>query len=385
MTIIDRRKNSKGKSTANRKKFVDRYKRQLKREVEDLAKDRSIQDIFNEGEVTISGDDISEPTFEHNHNTGNRDFVLPGNKKYRRGDHIKKDQSGEGSGRGGSNDGDGEDDFKFVLTKEEFLDLYFSGMALPDFIKESAKNNVKFKYKKAGFSKEGIPARLNVKKTMEQAYARRIATKSQGKKPRFLDDEDIRYDYFAKKPEPVRTAVMFCLMDCSGSMEEFHKTIAKKFFLLLYLFLHKEYEFVELVFIRHTHTAAEVDEDTFFNSRVTGGTIVSTALELAYEIMTERYDASATNFYISQASDGDNWADDMKPTEELLRKIVPMVQYYAYIEINDPHWVEQRRMYGQDQLLRCFKNLEREFKNLKCREVVDASEVYPVLQELFQK
>ena len=133
--------------------------------------------------------------------------------------------------------------------------------------------------------------------------ARRIATQSK----RYLDDIDLRYKHFTKKPFPVKQAVMICLMDVSGSMGEFEKNMAKKFYILLYLFLNKVYKNVEVIFISHTTSAAEVTEHEFFYSQENGGTIVSTGLQLAKNIIDERIDTSATNVYIAQASDGDNW------------------------------------------------------------------------------
>lgn len=377
-TIVDRRKNAKGKSNANRKKFIDRYKRQIKRNVEDLAGSRDLKDIFNDGEVTISGDDIGEPSFEYDYETGTNERVHPGNDQYRRGDTIRRPKS-NGSGRGGSNKGGGEDDFTFVLTKEEFLDIYFSDMELPDFLKKSMKNTVQYKYERAGYSKEGIPARLSIKKTFEQAIGRRIATRAGGKKPRYLDDVDIRYDYFTKKPKPIRTAVMFCVMDCSGSMMDFHKTIAKKFFLLLFLFLHTEYKSVELVFIRHTEVAEEVNEEDFFYSRRTGGTIVSTALDLVNNIINTRYKGNEVNFYVAQASDGDNWDADMPMVGKLIHEILPKVQYFAYIDI--VHDDSERAQ----QMLTMYRDLESKFPHLQSRRVTSEAGVYPVLQELFKK
>ena len=93
----------------------------------------------------------------------------------------------------------------------------------------------------------------------------------------FLDPIDVRFNRFEAVPKPITQAVMFCLMDVSGSMSEEMKDLAKRFFMLLYLFIQRRYRHVEIVFIRHTHHAEEVDEDTFFYSRETGGTVVSTA------------------------------------------------------------------------------------------------------------
>src|SRR5690606_17167022 len=103
----------------------------------------------------------------------------------------------------------------------------------------------------------------------------------------WLDDFDLKYNLHVKDPAPSSKAVMFCLMDVSGSMNQATKDMAKRFFILLYLFLKRNYEHTEVVFIRHHTSAKEVDEEEFFYSRETGGTIVSSALKLMKQILDE--------------------------------------------------------------------------------------------------
>ena len=386
MTIIDRRKGNKNKSGANRKRFLDRCKRNLRKAVANIANKRNIKDIVNDGEVTVDADDLEEYSFNHDPRTGKKDIVLPGNTTHSKGDKLPKPQSGDGQGGGGSSDGDGIDEFSFALSKEEFLDIYFHDMQLPNFIKENLKDAIKFVRQRAGYTKEGIPARLNIKKTFEMAMARKIATKSQGKKPRYLDDIDIRYNYFTRRPKPVRKAVMFCLMDVSISMGEFEKTLSKKFFLLLYLFLHKEYELVDIIFIRHTQDANEVDEQTFFYSEETGGTIVSSALKLTAEIMEERYDSSEVNFYVAQSSDGDNWEGDSDVCADILENtILPKVQYYAYIQTEDFQRIMLKKQWKIPDLYNRYKEIQERHKNFAVKRLNKSADVYPVLRDLFEK
>lgn len=387
MTIIDRRKDSKGKSTANRQRFLDRYKRKVKKSVDTLIDKRNIKDVFDSGEITISGDDLNEPTFRHNPRTGDKEYVLPGNKEHTRGDTFDKPKSGEGAGgTGGSPEGDSEDEFSFTLTKEEFLDIYFKDLALPSFVKEGVKKSIYYKRKKAGYTKEGIPARLNVKKTMESAIARRIATKSQGKKPRYLDDVDIRYDYHTTYPLPAKTAVMFCLMDVSASMGEHEKVLAKKFFILLYLFLHKEYESIEIRFVRHTHVAKEVTEEEFFYGRLSGGTTISVGLRLIEEIIDAEYDLDTTNIYLAQCSDGDNWPSDDEEVEKIIAGgLLNKLQYYAYLQVESEDRVNARITYPGYDFYNTMSQLARKHQKINISHATDADQIYPALAELFKK
>ena len=420
MSIVDRREYDRNKSSANKKRFIDRYKRQVRKSVDEALGKRSIKESMDGGEITIDNGNISEPTFEHDSQSGKKEHVLPGNKEYSKGDSIEKPQSGQGEGRGteGSDDpSKGEDGFTFTLTKDEFMDLYFSELALPDFIKEGLKTDYNYVTRRAGYTKEGIPARLSIKKTMEAAIARRISTKGQIKskqdelmqyaldhggwtpemreefqrlekrKPRYLDDEDVKYNHYKKFPKPIKHAVMFCCMDVSGSMGEYEKTLAKKFYILLYLFLEREYEHVDIRFIRHTTDAKECDEDEFFHSQETGGTVVSSGLVIMKEIIDKEYSDGKTNIYVAQASDGDTWGnDDDKVVDILKNGLLDAVQYYAYVQVEHPSRVATKKEYGvAHDLLTLFRTLALEHRNVAAAHVTFADEIYAALVELFQK
>ena len=199
----------------------------------------------------------------------------------------------------------------------------------------------------------------------------------------FIDDVDLRYNNFVKEPVPVTSAVMFCLMDVSASMGPEEKDIAKRFFTLLYLFLSKEYENIDLVFIRHTTTAEEVSEEEFFTGRKTGGTRVASALELMKQIIKERYNNGKWNIYGCQASDGDIFEgeDDVKCLR-LMREMLPDFQYFAYVEIN------RRGDYGGlfgPGLMEAYSPLTSEYPNFVSREIKGVNEIWPVFKGLFQK
>ena len=327
-------------------------------------------------------DDLDEPNFGYDMTTGERDMVLPGNKTMGKGDKVYQPPQSEESGTDGSEEGEGFDEFSFTLTKEEFLELYFSDMELPDFIKESMKGSNKFKFKRTGYSKDGIPPRMDLIKTLKQAMARRIATGSK----RYLDNVDMRYKHFTKQPYPVRQATMILLMDVSGSMGDFEKTLAKKFFLLLYLFLNKCYEKVEVIFVRHTQEAAEVTEEEFFYGRETGGTIVSSGLKLVNDIIDERINLSTTNVYISQASDGDNWSGDDDLSRSLIVELLTKVQYFAYIQTESERRLAFKSKYGMgSDLMSVYSELAEQHKNLQAKYITSPGQVYPVLRELFER
>ncbi|WP_045826152.1 YeaH/YhbH family protein [Teredinibacter turnerae] len=413
--IIDRRLNSKKKSMVNRQRFLRRYQQHIKKAVSDAVDRRSITDIESGESISIPTRDISEPIFHHG-TGGKNNRVLPGNDRFNGGDHIERPEQGQGgggNGSGASDSGEGEDDFVFQISQEEFLNFLFEDLALPNLVKRQLAGNEEFEFRRAGISNEGSPGKINIIRSLRSANSRRIALT--GKKRRrlkeveaeleileqesaeaqallaeaeqlrakikripWLDDFDLKYNLHVKHPLPTSKAVMFCLMDVSGSMDQATKDIAKRFFLLLYLFLQRNYERTEVVFIRHHTSAKEVDEQEFFYSRETGGTIVSSALKMMDDILQTRYPASEWNIYGAQASDGDNWNDDSVICYRLLtEKLLPKVQYYSYIEITTRE--RQALWHAYEQVLSDFPN------TFAMRQLQSAADIYPVFRQLFQK
>ena len=192
----------------------------------------------------------------------------------------------------------------------------------------------------------------------------------------FLDELDLRYRHRVMVPKPVSRAVMFCLMDVSASMDEERKDLAKRFFTLLYLFLSRKYERVEIVFVRHTDDAEEVDEQRFFHDRKTGGTVVLSALTLMRDIAAERYPPGEWNVYGAQASDGDAFGVDPERSRVFLETdILPIVRHFAYIEVCE------RRGPHRSTLSAAYARVDSE--RFAMREVGERRDIYPVFRELF--
>jgi uncharacterized sporulation protein YeaH/YhbH (DUF444 family) len=416
--VIDRRLSGKNKSIGNRERFLRRYREQIKEAVRKAVGDRGIRDIEEGADITLPKRDVSEPTFGHAPG-GSREIVHPGNQEYIRGDRIQRPQGGGGGGSGGqgaSQDGQGEDDFVFRLSREEFMNYFFDDLALPRMIRTQLLADVpEWKYRRAGYVSEGNPTSLHIVRSMRTGLARRIAMggdsrvelrraleqleekendgsataseldrlreevaqlRARVKRVPFLDPFDLRYRNRVKEPMPTSKAVMFCLMDVSGSMDESRKDLAKRFFILLYLFLSRHYEKTEVVFIRHHTQAAEVTEDEFFHATESGGTVVSSALTMMNDIIRARYMGSEWNIYGAQASDGDNWQQDSSKCRELLdHKILPLVRYYAYVQVADEDqnlWEEYTRVRDSNQ-------------HFAMQKICTPSQIFPVFRDLFKK
>ena len=414
--IIDRRLAGKNKSIGNRERFLRRHKDQIREAVKRAVDGRGIRDLAQGEDIHIPKRDIAEPVFGHGQG-GKREMVHPGNKDYVRGDRIERPKGGGGGGGGGqaSDSGEGDDDFVFHLSKEEFMQVFFDDLALPNLTRTTLAETPEYKTHRAGYSSDGTPNNLHVVRSMRGAIGRRIALGSESRRELrkleeqlaelkafpdghdieiaaleaeiealrvrlglipYLDPMDLRYRSRVRVPVPTSKAVMFCLMDVSGSMDEARKDLAKRFFILLYLFLTRHYERIDIVFIRHHTQAQEVDEQNFFHSTETGGTVVSSALVLMEEVAKARYPTSEWNIYGAQASDGDNWHHDSGRCRELLQNnILPLCRYFAYVQVAE----EEQNLWDE------YAALAAESKDFAIRKVTDASQIYPVFRQLFKK
>ncbi len=419
--IIDRRLAGKNKSIGNRERFLRRYKDQIRDAVKRAVDGRGIRDLQRGEEVRIPKKDLQEPVFHHGQG-GMREVVHPGNKEYIQGDRIERPKggSGKGSGKGQAGDsGEGEDDFTFALSREEFMQVFFEGLALPHLLRTQIADTPEWKSQRAGYSSDGTPNNLHVVRSMRGAIGRRIAIGSASRRELreleerlvalsraaargdvaaerelptlrlqievlrarvgripFLDPIDLRYRSRVRVPVPTSKAVMFCLMDVSGSMDEARKDLSKRFFILLYLFLTRHYEKIDIVFIRHHTQAQEVDEENFFHARETGGTVVSSALVLMEEIIRARYAPSEWNIYGAQASDGDNWHHDSGRCRELLaNKLLPLCRYFAYVQVAE----EEQNLWQE------YAQIAATESRFAIRKATSADQIYPVFRDLFKK
>jgi len=416
--IIDRRAAGKNKSIGNRERFLRRHREQIREAVRRAVQGRSIRDLERGEDIQIPRKDLSEPVLEHGPG-GVRDLVHTGNRDYLSGDHIERPKGGQGgSGSQASDSGEGEDDFVFSLSKEEFMQIFFEDLALPHLVRTQLAEIPEYRSHRAGYTSDGTPNNLHVVRSMRGALGRRIALGTASRRELqaleeradelrrlhdndpvarhelaeieariavlkarlglipFIDPIDLKFRSRVRTPVPTAKAVMFCLMDVSGSMDEQRKDLSKRFFILLYLFLTRHYEKIDLVFIRHHTQAQEVSEEDFFHARETGGTVVSSALELMANIIQERYPSGEWNIYGAQASDGDNWENDDPACQRLLREaLLPACRYFAYVQVVDE----------PKNLWHAYEEVAATHRNFALRRVSEASQIFPVFRDLFKR
>jgi uncharacterized sporulation protein YeaH/YhbH (DUF444 family) len=422
LEIIDRRRNPHGKNLENRQRVLKRARAAVSRAARTAIDHGTIREVGRDQSVTIPADTLNEPSFHKVFTKGQRRIIFAGNKEFSTGDRLQRPPGGQagpgGDGAQGSGSG-GEDGFRFVLTRDEFMDLFFEDLELPDLVKSQIVATETTAPMRTGLSTDGSPSQIDMGRSMRQSMARRIGLK-RPKTPEILELEaeierleksredadrlrllraeretallrqrripwidplDLRYRRFTQVPKPSARAVMFCLMDVSGSMSEQMKDLAKRFFLLLHVFLERRYKHVDLVFIRHTETAEEVNEQTFFTDPRTGGTVVSTALSEFRRIQHDRYPAESWNIYVAQASDGDNSTSDTQKSVAMLEKeILPLVQYFAYIEVGTMAVIR-----GETELWRGYAPLSERDHRLAVARVSDRRDIFSVFRQLFAR
>lgn len=436
LTIVDKRKVTRDRTTENRARFLRRIKQTIQDQLPDIINSRNLKDMDKTGgKIKVNRKTISEPQIWHS-DGGNVDRVLPGNDQYVPGDQIQKPRGGgKGKGRSASDDPEmSEDDFIVELSREEFLEAFFEGLELPDMVKTQITKIKEYKRENAGFQPDGAPNRLSVQRSYKQSFARRLTVvgslknkleslekelfnlkidletekrkdfqeeiknkiflieqeiestliRLEKKLPMF-EEMDLRYRSIVRKEIPVAHATMIMIMDNSGSMGEKEKTIARKFFWLLYSFLRRTYEQVDMRFVSHTTTAREMEEEEFFNTRESGGTVVSSALDLTAEIIKNDL-LNKTNIYIAQVSDGDNYDTDNGTCSEILEEdILPFTRYMAYVQVDSYHDASFSMYASDNGLWKTYESVSGSHANMAINRVTDEKEIFPVFRDLFKK
>jgi uncharacterized sporulation protein YeaH/YhbH (DUF444 family) len=400
--IIDKRNDPLGGSMGNRKRFLDRANKGIQQSLRRAFRDRSITDKSSDQNLMVKGG-LRQPKIVYS-TIGIWWDIYCGNDQFKRHDRITNPDQGYGSRDGsGISQGGEEDDYVFTASSDEFYNLILDGLELPKL--KRVGEYVTKELKHAGLSPVGLPNNLDLPRTFAKALVRRTAMENalevemEGTTdPKIkeqlqeeidnippYDDIDCVYRVRQQVKHRTRRAVMFCLMDVSGSMTEIHKHISKQFFLLLNRFLESKYDECEIVFIRYHSTAQECDEHTFFNSRETGGTCVSEAITLTTNLIEERYPKDKYNIYVALCSDGDTSAywlsDQIKDDRVVVPKHVDewskYIRQFYYVDIlnEDPN--------SNSDLYEILLPLESDTVTLT--KIKEQGEVIPVFREIFAK
>jgi hypothetical protein len=362
MSIFKEHKTIADRSASDRRRHKQKIEKAIREGIHHIVADESIigQDGKKKFRIPVRG--IKEYKFVYGTNNGNKQVGSAPGKNIKRGQKIGEAQDeGQGDPKEAS-DKKGEEFYDVEITLEELAQYLFEELQLPELQKKQLANINTEKLKRQGYRPDGILPRLDKKKS---AIARIKRMKAAGYDPETAEEgetfsfheDDLMYRHYKLSPKPCTNAVIFFIMDVSGSMSDDKRFLARSFYFLLYQFIRMKYDTVDVVFITHDTEAREVEEKEFFTVTTNGGTIVSTALTTTLEIISKRYHPSSWNVYVFQCSDGDNFSNDNEKTLEEGKKIVDVAQLYGYCEIDpDTSWTNGiNKLYETLKPLQCSK------------------------------
>lgn len=313
----------------------------IKKNLPDILSEEAIIGQSKNKKIKIPIKGIKEYQFIYGENSAG---VGSGNGSEKRGDQIGSSSSGNEKGQGSQGPGneEGEDIYETELTIEEIIDYMFEDLNLPNMDKKKLSEVLTVHArKKSGYQRKGIPPRLAKKRTVIEKLRRKQSMKrvlveenSEEEMGRFpFKEDDLKYHRIKEIKRKESNAVVICIMDTSGSMDQTRKYLARSFYFLLYHFVRMKYVNVEIIFISHSTVAKEVSEQEFFHKGESGGTYISSGYQLALEVIEQRYNPVHWNIYAFHASDGDNWANDDENAVKLAKKLCDVSNLFGYIEI----------------------------------------------------
>ncbi len=383
MSIFKKHESIADRSSSDRRRHREKIERAIKDGIHNIVAEESIIGKDGKKKIRIPVRGIKEYKFVYGNNGGGKVGAAPG-KNIKRGDRFSNQKSQQpGGGEGKPGDEAGEEFYEVEITLEELSEYLFNDLQLPDLIKKSIKKIQSQKIKRKGYRNQGIRPRLDKKETVKRMLRRKNSLKRNGNDIENEDfpfnDNDLRYRHFKDSNSNSSNAVIFFIMDISGSMTKNKKYLARSFFFLLYHFIRSRYENTEIVFIAHDSDAYEVNEEQFFGRGSSGGTIVSSALNMCHDIMMKRYHPDNWNVYVFQCSDGDNWPSDNEKSKNIIQELKQNCQLFGYCEITPNSGLH----FTPDisSLWDCFNKVKGQ--NLKLAKVVDKSDIWEAFSHFF--
>jgi len=246
------------------------------------------------------------------------------------GDVLAKPQQGEGTGKGRGGKDEGGIEFMLELKVDDIVDWLWEQMELPNLHARIGRAE-ESDWTREGWDKRGARSRLDRRRSFKESVKRR---KGQSEDAPTFTNDDLRFRQLTKREQPAIQAVVFLLMDVSGSMSDRDRQLAKTFFFWAVQGLRRQYRHLETVFVAHTTEAWEFNEEEFFQVTGSGGTVASTGLAKVREIVDARFSPSRYNIYLFYASDGDNYAADRPAAETALASLAEVANYCGYLEVS---------------------------------------------------
>lgn len=326
------------RSARDRIRHRQKIKDSIRDNIGDILAEESIIGRDRDKIIKVPIRSVKEYRFVYGENSAG---VAQGDGNQKPGDVIDPgDPNGQGKGPGGG-DQPGVDAIETDVTLEELIAIMFDDLELPELEKKALKKVISDDARKRkGHRLKGIRPRLDKRATARNRVRRMLAVKgARGLDPddensRFpFHDDDMRYHHISPTTKETSNAVVFCIMDTSGSMGTVKKYLARSFYFLLYQFVRQKYQQVEVVFIAHHTEAKEVTEEEFFHKVESGGTYISSGYRKALDIIEARYHPSLWNIYAFHCSDGDNFYSDNERAVQAAEELCGVCNLFGYGEI----------------------------------------------------
>ena len=383
MSIFKKHNTNADRSASDRRRHKQKIEKAIKEGIHDIVAEESIIGQSGKKKIKIPVRGLKEYRFIYDQGNGSKGVGAAPGSDIKKGQKIKdgKKQKGRGKPDKPGNE-KGEDFYDVEISLDELAKYLFDDLELPELEKKKSAELFSEKYKRKGYRTKGIRPRLSKKETLKNKIKRKKAAIRNGtfnpdSEERFtFHEDDLKYKHIDVTKKPITNAVIFFIMDTSGSMTKRKKYLARSFFFLLYQFIRYRYHNIETVFISHTTEAKEVSEDDFFKKGSSGGTFISSGLKMASDIISERYAPSSWNIYTFHCSDGENWVEDNKKALEYMEKLVNLSQLSGYIQIKG----EQDKIWG-DEMAKIFEVLTCE--SFKVVNVASKKDVWPQFARLF--
>lgn len=389
MSIFREHKTTADRSASDRSRHKQKIEKAIREGVMDIVSEESIIGHDGKKKVRIPVRGIKEWQFIYGDNNQKNVGSSPGNDLETDQIVRRGQQKGQGQGRQAGND-KGEEYYDVEIDLDELAEYLFDSLNLPDLEKKKLRTILEEKPKRHGTRTKGIQPRLDKKESAIQRIKRLSAARragaveidpETGEEVFPFHENDLRYHHISSKPKEATNAVIFFMMDVSGSMSQNIKFLARSFYFLLYQFIRHKYEKVDIVFIAHTTEAFETDEDSFFKRGSAGGTFVSSAPELAIDIIKERYNPSSWNVYAFHCTDGDNFTEDDENAVTAYKKIAELCQLVGYVEIRPS---EDRAAWEKDGYVsKLFTSLSQLDKRLKTATIAEKEDVWKIFMNFF--
>lgn len=345
--------NGKDRSAEDKRRHRELVEESIKKNIGNIIAEESIIGQSKDKKIKIPIKGIKEYQFVYGNNGTS---AGSGDGSEKRGDRIGEDKAGKnGNGEGQAGNQEGEDIYETEITIEELIKYLFEDLNLPDIDKKKMAEIESIRsLKNLGYQRKGIPPRLAKRRSVIEKIKRKqgflrnheetedaenqvediLNNEIEQQKKRFpFMEDDLRYRRVREDHKKDFNAVVICIMDVSGSMDQTKKYMARSFYFLLYQFVRLKYSNVEVAFVAHTTSAKEVNEDEFFHKGESGGTYISSGYEKALEIIEQRYNPASWNIYAFHCSDGDNWSEDNKKAVECAKKLCEVSNLFGYGEI----------------------------------------------------